>query len=158
MNDFLEKKLKALKIKRYLTKNTVLANYKPYLLNSDLIFISGQLPLTNDGISYPGKITMKFDPIKTKKLIEITTANLFWNLNDCISNVKKKITIIKCCNIKGYLNCDNTFTDHPMILNFCSNMIVKVLGENGKHTRVAVGVSSLPMNSSVEIEAIFSIY
>ena len=60
MNDFLEKKLKALKIKRYLTKNTVLANYKPYLLNSDLIFISGQLPLTNDGISYPGKITMKF--------------------------------------------------------------------------------------------------
>ena len=128
-----------------------------YTTNSDFIFISGQLPLTSKGITFPGKISDKFDSKKIKKAVEITTANLFWNLSDCLSDAKEKIKTIKCCNIKGYLNCDETFTDHPLILNFSSNIIVKILGENGKHTRVAVGVSSLPMNSSVEIEGIFSI-
>ena len=70
---------------------------------------------------------------------------------------KKKIKNVKCCSIKGYFNCDQEFDDHSSLLNFTSDYIIKVLGINGKHSRVAIGVSSLPKNSPVEIEGIFSI-
>ena len=89
--------------------------------------------------------------------MEITTSNLLWNLNDCIKDSKKKITNVKCCSIKGYFNCDQEFEDHSSLLNFTSDYIIKVLGMNGRHSRVAIGVSSLPKNSPVEIEGIFSI-
>ena len=89
--------------------------------------------------------------------MEITTSNLLWNLNDCIKDLKKKVNKIKCCSIKGYFNCDQEFDDHSSLLNFTSDYIIKVLGMNGRHSRVAIGVSSLPKNSPVEIEGIFSI-
>ena len=126
MNDFFENKLNECNIKRYLPRNSSLANYLPFVLSNNFVFISGQLPITTNGIESPGKI-------------------------------KKKINNVKCCSIKGYFNCDQEFDDHSSLLNFTSDYIIKVLGINGKHSRVAIGVSSLPKNSPVEIEGIFSI-
>ena len=157
MNDFLENKLNECKIKRYLPKNNPLANYLPFLLVDNFVFISGQLPITTNGIESPGKIKKKVELGKYKKVMEITTSNLLWNLNDCIKDSKKKIIEVKCCSIKGYFNCDQEFEDHSALLNFTSDCIINVLGPNGRHSRVAIGVSSLPHNSPVEIEGIFSI-
>ena len=157
MNDFFENKLNECNIKRYLPRNNSLANYLPFLLSNNFVFISGQLPMTTIGIESPGKIKIEEDLNKYKKAMEITTSNLLWNLNDCIKDSKKKITEVKCCSIKGYFNCDQGFEDHSALLNFTSDFIIKVLGTNGKHSRVAIGVSSLPKNSPVEIEGIFSI-
>ena len=157
MNDFLENKLNECKIKRYLPKNNPLANYLPFLLIDNFVFISGQLPITTNGIESPGKIKKKVELGKYKKVMEITTSNLLWNLNDCIKDSKKKIIEVKCCSIKGYFNCDQEFEDHSALLNFTSDCIINVLGPNGRHSRVAIGVSSLPKNSPVEIEGIFSI-
>tara|TARA_Y100000766_G_C18496136_1_gene407140 strand:- start:356 stop:568 length:213 start_codon:yes stop_codon:yes gene_type:complete len=65
---------------------------------------------------------------------------------------------LKCCNIKGYINCDDKFFDHPSILNFSSDYIIKILGKDcGSHTRTVVGVNSLPLNSPIEIDGIFSL-
>ena len=75
MNDFLEKKLNTLKLKRLLPKNNALANYKPYVQSDNLIFISGQLPLTKEGIKYRGKI---------KKGLTQTKLNLLLNLQQSI--------------------------------------------------------------------------
>ena len=158
MNDFLEQKLNTLKFKRLLPKNKALANYKPYVQSDNLIFISGQLPLTKEGIRYSGKIKKNFNVNEVKSAVELTTINLLWNLCDSIKANKKKIKKLKCCNLKGYLNCEEGFTEHPTILNYSSDLIVKVLGKDGQHSRVAVGVSSLPLNSLVEIESTFSIY
>ena len=157
MNDFLENKLNECKIKRHLPKNNSLANYLPFLLSNDFVFISGQLPMTTIGIESPGKIKKKVDLSNYKKVMEITTSNLLWNLNDCIQEFKKKIIEVKCCSIKGYFNCDQEFEDHSALLDFTSDCIIKILGPNGRHSRVAIGVSSLPKNSPVEIEGIFSI-
>ena len=157
MNDFFEKKLNESKINRYLPKNNSLANYLPFLLSNSFVFISGQLPMTKRGIESPGKIKKEVVLSKYKKVMEIVTSNLLWNLNDCIKDSKKKIIDVKCCSIKGYFNCDQEFEDHSALLNFTSDCIIKVLGQNGKHSRVAIGVSSLPKNSPVEIEGIFSI-
>ena len=157
MNDFFENKLNECNIKRYLPKNNSLANYLPFLLSNNFIFISGQLPMTKIGIELPGKIKKEVVLSKYKKVMEITTSNLLWNLSDCIKDSKKKIIDVNCCSIKGYFNCDQEFEEHSALLNLTSDVIIKVLGSNGKHSRVAIGVSSLPKNSPVEIEGIFSI-
>ncbi len=157
MNDFLEKKLISLKVKRYLEKNKSIANYQPYVLSNQIIYISGQLPLTKIGIKCEGKIMEDFKINDLKNAIEITTSNLFWNLSDCLNEIDDKVDNVKCCSIKGYFNCEDKFRDHSKLLDFSSDLIVKVLGDLGKHSRVAIGVSSLPLNSPVEIEAIFSI-
>ena len=157
MNDYLVNRLQNLNIKRFLAKNNSLANYKPFIKCKNLIFISGQLALTENGIENAGKIGNKYNTLLLKNSIEIATSNLLWNLNDCIEEEEKEVSSIHCCNIKGFFNCDEKFTDHPSLLNFSSNMIVKVLGEKGHHSRSAIGVSSLPLNSPVEIEGIFSI-
>ena len=157
MNDFLENRLKNLEIIRYLPKNTTLANYQPFVMSDNFIFISGQLPLTEDGINLPGKIKKKINLKEYEEVMQITTSNLLWNLNDCIISLRKEVLKVRCCNVKGYFNCEDDFEKHSDLLNFTSNSIVKVLGENGRHSRVAIGVSSLPKNSSVEIEGIFAI-
>ncbi len=157
MSDYLKTKLNFLSIKRFLPKNKTLANYKPFIHTQNLIFLSGQLALTQSGIQNEGKIKKEYDLNLIKNSIEIATSNLLWNLNDCIEQIDEDINNVKCCNIKGYFNCENGFTDHPSLLNFASNMIVNVLGNNGHHSRTAIGVSSLPLNSPVEIEGIFSI-
>ena len=158
MNDSLEKKLISLKIDRHLSKNTSLANYKPFVLSHNFIFISGQLPLTNEGIRYTGKIKKNTSLNLIRSAVELTTSNLLWNLSDSVKEQTDVLKKIKCSSLKGYLNCEEGFSDHPKILNFSSDLVVKVLGEDGCHSRVAIGVSSLPLNSLVEIEAIFSIY
>ena len=157
MYSFLENKLKELNISRYQEKNRSLANYNPYIFSNNLIFISGQLPMTKNGLAYEGKITNDLNIEEITNCIEVATSNLIWNVNDCISSIKNKISSVQCCNIKGYFNCIETFKDHSKLLDISSNMIVKILGKNGVHSRVAVGVSSLPFNSPVEIEGIFSI-
>ena len=157
MNDFFENKLNECNIKRYLPSNNSLANYLPFLLSNNFVFISGQLPMTKNGIESPGKIRKEIVLSEYKKVMEITTSNLLWNLNDCIKDAEKKITEVKCCSIKGYFNCDQEFESHSALLNFTSDCIIKELGINGRHSRVAIGVSSLPKNSPVEIEGIFSI-
>ena len=127
MNDFLEKKLKASNIKRYIPENLTLANYQPFIFSNNFIFISGQLPITNEGIKSPGKIKKNICIEEYENIMRITTSNLLWNLNDCIKKLKK-ITNVKCCSIKGYFNCDQEFEDHSSLLNFSSDFIIKVLG------------------------------
>ena len=157
MNDILEKKLNSLDVKRHIKKNKTLANYQPYKIINNLIFISGQLPLDNSGMLHTGKVSKDFSKNKIQTAVEIATSNLLWNLCDSIKNVKLEISVIYCCNIKGYFNSVESFEEHSKLLDFASNLIVKVLGKSGEHSRVAVGVSSFPKNSFAEIEGIFSI-
>ena len=90
MNDFFENKLNECNIKRYLPSNNSLANYLPFLLSNNFVFISGQLPMTKNGIESPGKIRKEIVLSEYKKVMEITTSNLLWNLNDCIKDAEKK--------------------------------------------------------------------
>ena len=157
MNDILERKLNLLNIKRQLKKNQTLANYKPYKHVNNFILISGQLPVESTGKLHSGKISEDISEKRIKIAVEIAASNLLWNLSDCIKNISIKVSEINCCNIKGYFNCNESFENHPVLLDYASNLIVKVLGKPGQHSRTAIGVSSLPKNSLVEIEGIFSI-
>ena len=156
MNNFLSKKLLSLNfIKDFKPKS--LGNYKPFVVFDNLVFISGQLPLAQNEVFCTGKVGIDVDEIKAKKSIKIATYNLLWNLSFALeetSNVKD----IKCLNIKGYINCNENFENHSILFNSASDTILEVLGKkNGMHTRSVIGVNSLPRNSPVEIEGVFSL-
>jgi len=158
MNDFLSKKLTISKIQRNIKPSAAMANYKPFVFFKDLIFISGQLPLISNEIKFSGKIDLDLNINEAKESITIATANLLWNLNDFVENQKNKIKCLKCVNIKGYINCTENFHDHSALFNEASNLIIKVFGkESGEHSRSVIGVNSLPKNSPVEIDGIFSV-
>jgi enamine deaminase RidA (YjgF/YER057c/UK114 family) len=66
-------------------------------------------------------------------------------------------TVKRVVKLTGFVNATDDFRDHPKVVNGCSDLLVEVFGETGRHARSAVGVSGLPENISVEIEAIFEV-
>ena len=129
-----------------------LANYVPYKIVGNTIYISGQAPVQNGEIIYKGKVGKDItveDGIKAAKLCVInvisavkTGLNGDWNKLD--SFVK----------LTGYVNCHDNFTDQPQIINGASDMLVDIFGDQGRHARVAVGSNALPLGIAVEIDAI----
>ena len=74
-------------------------------------------------------------------------------INVNINNLQSDIT----SKLGGFVNCDANFVNHPQIINGASNLLVKIFGEQGKHTRFAVGTNSLPMDIAVEIDAVIKL-
>jgi enamine deaminase RidA (YjgF/YER057c/UK114 family) len=155
MSNYLNKKLLELNLKRR-NEATSLANYSPYQIFNNIIFISGQLPLEKNKLKYVGKLYQDIDLHDLQEAVSLATLNLLWILSDYL-NLNKEHKV-KCINIKGYINCKENFEDHSLILNISSDLIIKVLGnEFGNHSRSVIGVNSLPKNSPIEIEATFGI-
>ena len=155
MSNFLSKKLVSLNLNRK-NESISLANYEPFVIFEKLIFISGQLPFEKNELKFTGKIDTELSNEEAKQSVYLSTNNLLWNLNDAID--KFKIKRIRCINLKGYFNCTKDFKDHSSLLNLCSDLIIKVLGEvDGSHSRSVIGVTSLPKKSPVEIDGIFGI-
>ena len=157
-NSFFKKNLDEQNFKRYNAKSVSLANYSPFSFSENLLFISGQLPIVNGKLKYSGQIDSNFDALKISESVLISTTNIIWVVNDFLEQLDKKVKNIRCLNLKGYFNSNSSFTDHSKYLDIASNLIVQILGkQNGTHSRVAIGVSSLPKNSPVEIDGIFSL-
>ena len=132
------------------------ANYVPFKIHNDILYISGQGPIKNGKILYQGKIgddlTIE-DGIEASKICCLNILSIIKHA--CNSDWDKFKEIVK---IGGFVNCSDNFSEHPKIINGASDMLVEILGEKGKHTRFAVGSNSLPLNMSVEIEAMISIF
>ncbi len=130
------------------------ANYVSSVRVGNLIFISGQLPMEDGKLKYKGKLgahASEADGIEAAKLCAL---NILAHLKAEIGSLDK---IKRCVKLTGFVNSTPEFIDHPKIINGASDLIVSILGDKGKHTRAAVGVASLPLGASVEIEAIFEI-
>ena len=132
-----------------------IANYSPYLIVNNLVFISGQIPLIKGKITYQGKVGSDLsitDGIEASKLCILNTFGVLKTA------VKNNILLIKrCVKITVFINSANDFIEQPTVADGASNLIHNILGKNGNHTRSAVSVNSLPKNSSVEIDSIFEI-
>ena len=157
MANFLSKKLTELKIERR-NKLAVLANYVPFYIYENLLFISGQLPFEDDQLKFQGKIDIDMNTNEQSESIVLTTINLLWTVSDAINSSQDKIKEIKCINLKGYLNSSQSFKNHSILFNLASDLIINVLGKkNGSHSRSVIGVNSLPKESPIEIDAIFGL-
>jgi enamine deaminase RidA (YjgF/YER057c/UK114 family) len=131
-----------------------IANYVPFTISGNLLFISGQGPQAADGKYLTGKVGRDVtveEASARARLVGINLLSVVYHAQNGLSSVRRVV------KLTGFVNASDDFQDHPKVINGCSDLLVEVFGDVGKHARSAVGVSSLPLNISVEIEAIFEI-
>lgn len=125
------------------------ANYVPWVKSGKLIFVSGQLPMLNGKLAQTGQLTSVAAGAEAAKIAAI---NILAHLNDATQGDLNKIARI--VKITGFVSCAADFADHAKVVNGASDLFVEVFAEKGRHARSSVGVSSLPLGASVEVEAI----
>ena len=149
-----ENKLKELNIELPNAPDPVGA-YVAFKKVNNLLFISGQLPISNDGKMIKGQIGKDLtleDGQKASKLCVINIlAQVKKALNGDLNNIKN------CVKITGFVNSTDDFKNQPKVINPASETLSAVFGDKGKHARVAISANSLPLGAAVEIDAIFEI-
>jgi len=134
---------------------TPLASYVGFVRQDDLVFVSGQLPMQDGVISQTGLLGAGVSIEQGMAAAKICAINILAQVNiACEGDLER---IVKCIKLGGFVASTSQFTDHPKVINGASDFIGEALGERGVHARAAVGVAALPLNASVEIEAIFAI-
>ena len=120
----------------------------------NLVFISGQLPLNQEGKLIKGKIGKDLSLEQGQESAKLCALNLLAQLKKISGSLDK---VKSCIKITGYVNSIDTFVDQPKVINGASDLISQIFEDKGKHTRAAVSVNSLPLGASVEIEGIFEV-
>ena len=121
----------------------------------NLLFISGQLPISKDGKMIKGKIGKDLTLEDGQKASKLCIINILAQVKKALDGDLDKVK--NCVKITGFVNSTNEFTDLPKVINAASELISAVFGENGKHTRAAISTNSLPLGAAVEIDAIFEL-
>ena len=132
-----------------------IANYVPYKICEKMLYVSGQGPIKDGKLIYEGKVGDNLtieDGIEAAKLCCLNILSIIKQA--CDDNWDSVNEVVK---IGGFVNCTSEFKEQPKIINGASNMLVEILGEKGRHSRIAIGVSSLPLNATVEIDMIVEI-
>jgi enamine deaminase RidA (YjgF/YER057c/UK114 family) len=130
------------------------ANYVPFTISGNLLFVSGQGPRTAEQKFMTGKVGREVtveEGYAHARLVGINLLSVVHHAQNGLSSVRRVV------KLTGFVNASDDFRDHPKVINGCSDLLVDVLGDAGRHARSAVGVSSLPENITVEIEGIFEI-
>ena len=131
------------------------ANYIPFKVIDNLVYVSGQAPIQNGKIIYKGKVGDNISEEDGILAAEICCLNIIAALRKSINEDWDRLE--NFVKLGGFVNCKENYTNQPKIINGASDLLVKIFGEQGKHTRFAVGSNSLPMNIAVEIDAIIKI-
>ena len=145
----IEEKLKTLEITLPIPP-TPAGSYVPAIKTGNLLFISGQIPMEDGKVIFTGKVTN--DNMETaKKSAKMCAINLLAQMKRELGSLDKVTKIVR---ISGFVNSDPEFYQHPKIINAASDLFFEIFGDKGKHSRIAVGVACLPLNSMTEIDAI----
>jgi enamine deaminase RidA (YjgF/YER057c/UK114 family) len=131
-----------------------IANYVKYVRTGNLIFLSGHGPSKADGSNITGKLGKDMTIEQGYEAAKITALSLLATLKDAVGDLSKVKRIVK---VNGYVNCLPDFTDHPKVINGCSDFLVLIFGDKGKHARAAMGMVALPNNIAVEIEMVVEV-
>jgi enamine deaminase RidA (YjgF/YER057c/UK114 family) len=131
------------------------ANYLPYVITGNLLFISGQLPNENGKVAVTGLVGSDVDVATAGRAAELCAINILAQakaaLNGDLSRIRQVV------KLTSFVASAPGFVEQHVVTNGASNLLANVLGEAGKHARAAVGMAALPFNASVEVEAIIEI-
>lgn len=129
-------------------------NYVPTVRTGSLLFVSGQISRTEDGRVLAGKLGGGVDVEAGRAAARVCALNILAQARAALGSLDRIQRIVK---LTGFVNAVPAFTDHPSVVNGCSDLLVEILGEKGRHTRSAVGVAGLPLDAAVEVEAILEV-
>ena len=128
-----------------------MANYVPYRRAGNLLFLSGQGPRRPDGSFVVGRLGKNASIEQGYEAARLTGLQLLAVAKAAVGELTRIEAVVK---LLGMVNSEPDFTDHPKVINGCSDLFVEALGDAGRHARSAVGMGSLPNGIMVEIEAI----
>jgi enamine deaminase RidA (YjgF/YER057c/UK114 family) len=131
-----------------------MANYVPYRLAGHLLYLSGQGPKRPDGSFMVGRLGKDATVEQGYEAARTTGLQLLAVAKAAIGELSRVEAVVK---LLGMVNAEPAFGDHPKVINGCSDLLVEVFGDVGRHARSAVGMGSLPDGIMVEIEAILMI-
>jgi enamine deaminase RidA (YjgF/YER057c/UK114 family) len=149
----IEARLKALDLVLPETR-AALGSYVPFLHLGGQLLISGQLPLIEGKVAVAGKVGAEIDLAQGQEAARLCAVNILAQAKEALRDLDR---IVQLLRLNGFVNAAPGFADHPKVLNGASDLIVKILGNKGLHTRIAVGCASLPLNAAVEVDAIFAV-
>ncbi len=153
MDNLIEDRLAALGISLEMPPGAV-AEYVPVTMDGPLLFVSGQIPLRDGSVVYQGRLG---DTVSLEAGIEaarLCAINVLCQVNAFLGDLNR---VERCLRLGGFVSAAPEFHDHALVMNGASRLMVEVFGETGRHVRAAVGCSSLPLNSAVEVEALFRV-
>ncbi len=131
------------------------ANYVPYVISGNMLYLSGQLPIENGKVAVTGLLGRDVDVAAGGRAAELCAINILAQAKAALGGDLGRISRI--VKLQGFVASQPDFTEQHLVINGASNLIANVLGEAGKHARAAVGMASLPLNAAVEIDAIMEI-
>lgn len=130
------------------------ANYVPFAVVGDLVYVSGQISSGPDGL-ITGKLGENMDVDAGAAAAKACAISLVAQLKAaCGGDLSRLVRVVK---LGGFVNSTADFTDQPKVINGASDFMVDVFGEAGRHARAAVSAVALPLGVAVEIEGIFQI-
>jgi len=125
-------------------------SYVPVIISGNTAFVSGQIPLVDGKVVYQGKVSDE-NMEDAKKAAKICAINILAHLKRELGTLDRISKIVK---VSGFVNSTPEFTKHPKVINAASDIFFEIFGNKGQHARIAVGVSSLPLGSMIEIDAV----
>jgi enamine deaminase RidA (YjgF/YER057c/UK114 family) len=132
-----------------------IANYVPFTVSGNLVFVSGQLCVWNGERRHVGKLGGGIAVDEGREAARLCALNMLAQLRVACGGDLDRVR--RCLRLGGFVNCTPDFADMPRVVNGASDLMVEVFGDAGRHARAAVGNSSLPGGVAVEVEATFEI-
>lgn len=131
------------------------ANYVPYVISGNTLYLSGQLPMEGGKVAVTGIVGKDVELDAAKRAAELCAINILAQASAALGGDLTRVK--RLIKINGFVASAQDFTSQHLVINGASDLLVNVLGEAGKHARAAVGMACLPLNASVEIDAILEI-
>ena len=131
------------------------ANYVPYVVSGNLVFVSGQVTIENGEFKYQGKVGSDLSVEQGQEAARLCALNIIAQLKEaCGGDLDRVRRIVK---LGGFVNSTPDFKDQPKVINGASDLMVEVFGDKGRHARAAVSAGALPVGVAVEVDAVAEI-
>ena len=131
------------------------ANYVPYVVTGDLVFVAGQVPFVGGELKYVGRVGADMSEGDAVEAARVCALNIVAQVKAACGGDLDRV--VRCVKLGAFVNSTPDFTDQPKVVNGASDLMAEVFEDKGKHARFAVGVAVLPLGVAVEVDAIFEI-
>lgn len=131
------------------------ANYVPFTLSGQILYIAGQIPFLNGQKGHIGRLGEDFSITQGQDAARACALNILAQAKAAAGGDWSRIR--RCLRLGVFVNSTPAFDQQPAVANGASDLMVAAFGESGRHTRAAIGVTSLPFGVAVEIDAVFEI-
>jgi enamine deaminase RidA (YjgF/YER057c/UK114 family) len=128
--------------------------YVPFVRTGNLVYISGQLPSRKGRVQYAGKVPTEISLAYAQQAAKLAALNALAIAADAAGGLSNVARVVR---LGAFVDSAPGFTEQAKVANAASNLLVEVLGDTGRHARVAVGVNELPLNAAVELELLIEV-